>query len=110
MFKIRRQGIAELQDGLSDGLEAVDDELLNRARAQTSMFKEPSGAILGSLRTNKTHSREWPRAAVFVTAPSGDSFHVHEGTSDTPAQPFLSIALDGMRNQIPSIMRSKSKR
>ena len=107
MFKIRRQGIAELQDGLSDGLEAVADELLNRARATAPVL---TGELKGSLRTNKRHSRAWPKPAVFVSTSSGDGFYIHEGTSDTPAQPFLSMALDGMQGDIPKIMRSKSKR
>ena len=106
MFKIRRSGINQLQDQLSDGLEAVADRLLIEAQNRAPVL---TGDVKGSLRTNKEHSREWPKPAVFVATSSGDGFFIHEGTSDTPAQPFLSMALDAMQRQIPSIIRSKTK-
>lgn len=105
-FRIRPQGIQQLQNQLSDGLEAVADELLTRCRATAPVL---TGAVQQSLDTNKKHSREWPKAAVFVATSSGDGFFIHEGTSDTPAQPWMSQALDGMQRQIPSIIRSKTK-
>ena len=106
MFKIRRAGVAQLQDQLSDGLEAVADQLLTRCRATAPVL---TGAVQQSLDTNKEHSREWPKPAVFVSTSSGDGFFIHEGTSDTPAQPWMSQALDSMQRQIPSIIRSETK-
>lgn len=109
MFKIRRSGINQLQNQLSDGLEAVADRLLSesRARAPVETVRDPA-YTRDTLHTDKSHSREWPKPAVFVATASGDGFFVHEGTTDTPAQPWLSQALDGMIRQIPSLMRGAS--
>ena len=106
MFKINRRGVAQLQDQLSDGLEAVAERILDVARPNTPV---DTGALKASLHTDVSHSREWPKPAVFVATATGDGFFVHEGTSDTPAQPWLSRALDGLRRQIPSIIRSETK-
>ena len=111
MLKLRRAGINQLQNQLSDGLEAVADRLLAeaRARAPVETIRDPA-FTRDTLHTDKSHSREWNRkAAVFVATASGDGFFVHEGTSDTPAQPFLSQALDAVRGQIPGIIRSETK-
>jgi hypothetical protein len=108
MFKIRRQGIAELQNQLSDGLEAVADHVLTEARNRAPVgTRDPFGETRDTLHTDKTHSREWPKPAVFVSTANGYGFFVHEGTVDTPAQPFLSQALDSVRPQIPAIMRRR---
>lgn len=106
MFKINRRGVGQLQDGLSDGLEAVADQLLARCRATAPVL---TGAVQASLGTNKEHSREWPRPAVFVSTSSGDGFHIHEGTTDTPARPWMAQALDGMQGEIPGIIRRETK-
>ena len=110
MFKIRQSGIRELQNQLSDGLEAVADRLLAEARnrAPVETVRDPA-FTRDTLHTDKTHSREWPKPAVFVATASGDGFFVHEGTVDTPAYPFLSQALDALRKEIPGIIRSKTK-
>ena len=110
MFKIRRSGMAQLQNQLSDGLEAVADRLLieSRNRAPVETVRDPA-YTRDTLHTDKEHSREWPKPAVFVATASGDGFFVHEGTSDTPAQPFMSQALDAVRSQIPGIIRSQTK-
>ena len=107
MFKLRRAGIAQLENQIADGLEAVGDRVLAEARARVPV---DTGALKNSLHVDKSHSREWNRrAAVFVATATGDGFFVHEGTSDTPAQPFLSQALDAVRGQIPGIIRSETK-
>jgi hypothetical protein len=109
-FRIRRPGIRQLQDQLSDGLEAVADRLLDEARSRAPVETKRDPAFTrDTLHTDKTHSREWPKPAVFVATASGDGFFVHEGTVDTPAQPFLSQALDSIQRQIPSIIRSKTR-
>ena len=110
MFKIRQQGIRQLQDQLSDGLEAVADRLLaiSKATAPVELVRDPA-ITRDSLHTDKSHSREWPKPAVFVATASGDGFFVHEGTVDTPAQPWLSQALDSVRRDIPGIIRSETK-
>ena len=106
MFKIRRTGIMQLENQLSDGLEAVADRILAEATARVPV---DTGALKASLHTDQSHSREWPKPATFVATATGDGFFVHEGTSDTPAQPFLSQALDAVRGQIPGIIRSETK-
>lgn len=106
-WTINRRGAAQLQDQLSKGLEAVADVVLEGALQRAPV---ETGATKGGLHTDKTHSREWPRPAVFVSTASGDGFFVHEGTVDTPPHPFLSDALDATSRSIPGIMRSKSKR
>ena len=110
MFKIRQTGIMQLQNQLSDGLEAVADRLLDisKATAPVETVRDPA-FTRDTLHTDKSHSREWPKPAVFVATASGDGFFVHEGTSDTPAQPWLSQALDSIQRQIPPIIRSKTK-
>jgi len=109
-FRIRRAGIMQLQNQLSDGLEAVADRLLAeaQARAPVETVRDPA-FTRDTLHTDKTHSREWPKPAVFVSTASGDGFFVHEGTVDTPAQPFLSQALDSIQRQIPAIIRTQTK-
>lgn len=108
--RIRRSGIVELQNQISDGLEAVADRLLAEARAKAPVETKRDPAFTrDTLHTDKTHSREWPRPAVFVSTASGDGFFVHEGTVDTPAYPFLSMALDGLMREIPGIIRSKTR-
>ena len=110
MIRLRPLGMRQLQGELSDGLEAVADRLLEecRVRAPVETIRDPA-FTRDTLHTDKTHSREWPKPAVFVATASGDGFFVHEGTVDTPAQPFMSQALDGLRKQIPSIIRSRTK-
>lgn len=106
-FKVNRRGIDQLQDDLSKGLEAVADTILTRARP---LVPVDSGETRDSLHTDKTHSREWPKPAVFVATATGSGFFVHEGTIDTPAHPFLTMALDSVRPDIPSIMRREARR
>jgi hypothetical protein len=109
-FRIRPQGIRELQNELSAGLEAVGDKVYDVAYglAPVETTRDPA-YTRDTLHVDKTHSREWPRPAVFVATASGDGFFVHEGTVDTPPHPFLSQALDAVRRDIPGIMRRKSK-
>lgn len=110
-FKINRRGIGQLQDELSQGLEAVADRLLVEARNRAPVgTRDPFGETRDTLHTDKSHSREWPKPAVFVATANGYGFFVHEGTSDTPAQPFLTQALDVVRPDIPSIMRREARR
>ena len=104
--KINRRGIGQLQDQISDGLETVADELQRRA---APLVPVDTGGTRDSLHTDKTHSREWPKPAVFVATATGAGFFVHEGTVDTPAHPFLSQALDSIMRQIPSLIRSRTK-
>ncbi len=108
--RIRPQGIAELAENLSRGLEAVGDRLLEEARqrAPVETIRDPA-FTRDTLHVDKTHSREWPKAAVFVSTASGDGFFVHEGTVDTPPHPFLSQAVDALIRDIPGIMRNAQK-
>lgn len=110
MFRLRPLGIRQLQDQLSDGLEAVADRILDVARglAPVETVRDPA-YTRDTLHTDKSHAREWPKPAVFVATASGDGFWVHEGTVDTPAHPFLSMALDQVRRDIPGIIRSETK-
>ena len=110
MFKIRQAGIRELQDQFSDGLEDAAERVLNEARSRAPVgTRDPFGETRDTLHTDVSHSREWPKPAVFVATANGYGFFVHEGTSDTPAQPFLSQALDAVRAQIPGMVLNKTK-
>jgi hypothetical protein len=100
-FRVNSSGMTQLQNELSAGLEAVGRRVLAEAQARAPV---ETGAVRDSLHTDNSHSHEWPKPAVFVATASGDGFFVHEGTSDTPAQPFLSQSLDVVRSDIPSIM------
>lgn len=104
-WRINRRGMAQLQDELSRGLEAVADKVLIEAQNRAPVgTRDPFGETKATLHTEKSHSREWPKPAVFVSTANGYGFFVHEGTVDTPAQPFLSPALDSVRREIPTIM------
>jgi hypothetical protein len=102
MIRIRRSGMAQLQDEISDKLEAVADEILRQA---IPLVPVETGETRDSLHTDKTHSREWPQPAVFVSTATGAGFFIHEGTVDTPAFPFLSMVLDS--TNIPDVMRRR---
>lgn len=104
--RINQRGIREFQNQLSDGLEKVADELERRARP---LIPVDTGGTRDSLHTDKSHSREWPKPAVFVSTATGAGFFVHEGTVDTPAHPFLSMALDSIMRQIPSLIGVSKK-
>lgn len=109
-FRLNRRGIAQLQDQLSDGLEAVADRVLDGAISRAPVgTRDPFGETRDTLHTDKTHSREWPKAAVFVATANGYGYFVHEGTVDTPPHPFLSEALDAVTRDIPGIMRKESR-
>lgn len=107
--RILNRGIAEMAENMSRGLEKVADRLLEEAkqRAPVETVRDPA-FTRDTLHTDKTHSREWPKAAVFVSTASGDGFFVHEGTVDTPPHPFLSQALDAIVRDIPGIIRGQS--
>lgn len=109
--RIIRSGIFQLQQQISDGLEDVADRLLEEARnrAPVETIRDPA-FTRDTLHTDKTHSREWPQPAVFVSTASGDGFYVHEGTVDTPPHPFLSQALDALIREIPAIIRRRTGR
>lgn len=108
--RILQSGIRQLQEQLSDGLEAVGDRVYQVAYGLAPVETERDPAYTRDrLHVDKSHSREWPRPAVFVVTGSGDGFFVHEGTADTPPQPFLSQAVDQVRSQVPGIMRSESR-
>jgi hypothetical protein len=106
-WALNKRGMLLLQRNLSKGLEAVGDRVLDGAVSRAPVG--PSGQTRSTLHTDKTHSEEWPVAAVFVATASGDGFFVHEGTVDTPPHPFLSEALDSVVRDIPGIMRKESK-
>ena len=84
MFRINHMGMRQLENELSNGLEAVADRILEGARGRAPVL---TGTLRESLHTNKEHSREWPKPAVFVATASGDGFFIHEGTVDTRPSP-----------------------
>lgn len=104
--RINRRGIRELQKDLGRGLENVADVLERRARP---LVPVDTGGTRDSLHTDKTHSQEWPKPAVFVSTATGAGFFVHEGTVDTPAHPFLSMALDSIMREIPALIGVSKK-
>jgi len=109
-FTINKAGMEALQNQLSDGLEAIAYAVYDVAYATAPVETERDPAFTrDQLHVNLEHSREWPTPAVFVATGSGDGFWVHEGTVDTPAQPFLAQALDSVRWQFAGLMRSASR-
>lgn len=104
--RINQRGIREFREIISQGLEKVADELERRA---SPLVPVDTGETQRSLHTDKTHSREWPKPAIFVATATGSGFFVHEGTVDTPPHPFLSQATDSLINDIPSLIGLKKK-
>lgn len=109
-FTINQAGIQDLQNQLSDGLEAIAEAVYEVAYANAPVETERDPAFTrDTLHMDLSHSREWPNPAVFVATGSGDGFWVHEGTVDTPAHPFLAQSLDSLQWKFAGLMRSASQ-
>lgn len=107
---INQAGMRALQEKLTAGLNNIADAVYDHAyaNAPVELVRDPA-YTKEELHINREHADEWPVAAVFVGTGSGDGFWVHEGTEDTPAQPFLAQALDAVRWQFAGLMQSASK-
>lgn len=104
MFRLRKQGIRDLEMLIERGMVACADAVADQARSNIRPHRV-TGAIEDSIHVNEDHIEEWPRPAVFVATASGDGFFVHEGTVDTPYIPFLAEALDTVALQFPRLMQ-----
>ena len=108
MFRIRRQGIHELEDLIERGMEAGAEVVADQARANIRPFRN-TGDFEDSIHVNTEHLSEWPEPVVFVSSASGDGYFIEMGTVDTPARLPLSQALDSVARQLPHLMRQTSK-
>src|SRR5574338_1003255 len=103
-FRIRPEGIAELEDGASAGLVMIGHEVATRGKANIAPYRD-TGAVEDNIRVIDVYADDWPHPAVIVTSSSGDSFFVHEGTVDTPARPFFAQALDSVIGELAGILK-----
>ena len=104
MFRIRPQGIAEIQDQISEGMMVGAAEIEKRARANLAPYRD-TGASADSLHVVTDRVNAWPKPVVFVATASGDGFFIHEGTVDTPRRPFLAKALNSTIREIPGFIK-----
>jgi hypothetical protein len=107
-WRIRPQGITELQRLIERGMEAGAEVVADRARANIAPYRN-TGAVEDSIHLNTEHLSEWPDPVVFVSTASGDGYWVEMGTVDTPARLFLSQALDSTARDLPRLMRQSSR-
>lgn len=106
-FRFRQAGIRELESYVERGMEAGAEIVAERARANLRPYRD-TGAAEDSIHLNTEHLDEWPDPVVFVSTASGDGFFIHEGTSDTPYRPFLSMALEATARDFPRLIRQTS--
>lgn len=109
MFRIRRQGIREIELQVERGMELGAEIVASGARANLRPYRD-TGAAEDSIHLNTEHLDEWPDPVVFVSTASGDGFFIHEGTVDTPYRPFLAMALDATARQFPNLIKQASPR
>lgn len=103
-FRIRPEGMSEIESGISQGMILAGEEVAERGRANIAPFRV-SGAVEDTIRVIDVYADDWPDPAVIVTTGSGDGFFVHEGTVDTPAHPFFSQALDSVIGEMPQFLK-----
>lgn len=109
--KINRAGMQELEDRLTAGLNQIADAVYDVAYATAPVeTKRDPAYTKEELHVDRRLAGAWPNAVVFVNTGSGDGFYVHEGTNDTPAQPFLAQAVDAVSWQFAGLMKAGSKR
>ena len=98
-------GIRFLEMQIERGMEAGAEVVASRAAANIAPYRD-TGDAEDSIHLNTEHLGAWPRPVVFVGSASGDSFFIHEGTSDTPYRPYLAMALDSTIREFPKLMRA----
>lgn len=103
-FRIRPEGIEQINDQVRRGLRATAEAIVPLAQANLAPYRD-TGASADSLHVVDRHLDDEEPAA-FVATASGDGFFIHEGTVDTPARPFLTQALDAVAGQIPDKIRN----
>ena len=92
-WRLRAAGIAELENGVREGLRDLAEDVASRARARAQAFRR-TGATADTIHVVDEHLTDERRPAAFVSTASGDGFYVHSGTNDTPAHPFFTETLD----------------
>jgi hypothetical protein len=92
----------QVQEGLMDAAEAV----VPMARAILAPHRH-TGQSADTIRVGSDFKRQ--PFATFVASRSGDSFFIHEGTSDTAPIPFLSTPLDTIAKRVPHFIRNRDK-
>lgn len=110
-LKINRAGMQQLEDRLTAGLNEIADAVYDVAfaTAPVELIRDPA-YTRDELYVDRRLAGAWPNAVVFVNTGSGDGFYVHEGTNDTPAQPFLARAVDSVAWRFAGLMQAGSKR
>jgi hypothetical protein len=103
-FRVRREGIRELEEIVERGMIACALVVADQARVNVRPYRL-TGAVEASIHVNIAHVGEWPRPAVFVATASGDGYYVEMGTVHSPARLFLSQALDTTQREFPNIIR-----
>lgn len=104
MWRVRKEGIQELQNILSRGMIACAYVVEDQAKANIRPYRL-TGAAEDSIHVVDRHAYEWPTPAVFVSGASGDTYFIEIGTVHSPARLFLSQALDSTEREFPNIMR-----
>ena len=107
-WRLRPQGIAELERLIERGMEAGAEVVADRARANIAPYRN-TGEFEDSIHLNTEHLSEWPDPVVFVSSASGDGYWIEMGTVDTPAHLALSQALDSTARDLPRLMRQSSQ-
>jgi hypothetical protein len=103
-FRIRPEGMKQIEDGVSQGLILAGNEVAERGKANIAPFRV-TGAVEDTIRVIDVYADDWPDPAVIVTTGSGDGFFVHEGTVDTPAHPFFAQALDSVVFEMGGLLK-----
>lgn len=110
-LKINPAGMKQLEQQLTAGLNRIADEVYDVAYAiaPVELVRDPA-YTKEELYVNRRLADDWPNPVVFIATGSGDGFFVHEGTVDTPAQPFLAQALDMTRWKFAGLMNTRGRK
>lgn len=108
MFRIRQQGIREIEELIERGMEASAEVVADGVRANLRPYRD-TGAAEESIHLNTEHLSEWPEPVVFVAGASGDTFFIDQGTTDTPARLVFEQALDATASQFPHLIRMSAR-
>lgn len=108
-WRIRPEGIRQLEAMISDGMEVCAEVVADEVRANLRPFRD-TGAAEESIHLNTEHIYEWPDPVVFVAGASGDTYFIDQGTVDTPARLVFEQALDAVARDFPRLIRMTAPR
>jgi hypothetical protein len=107
-WRVRREGVRELEQLIERGMEACAEVVADRVRANLRPYRD-TGAAEDSIHLNTEHLDEWPDPVVFVSGASGDTYFIDQGTSDTPARLVFEQALDATTRDFPRLIRMSTR-